>query len=90
MQRDAEGWQVEFAGPQGTRRVHTRLLVGADTEEDLRILRRIYSQFVNHVRIRYIEFKGNRSLSPVVLAASIATGFDSSTLVRCTRGHSAL
>lgn len=32
-----------------------RVVVGADTEEDLRILRRIYSQFVDHVRIRYIE-----------------------------------
>lgn len=32
-----------------------RVVVGADTEEDLAILRRIYSQFVNHVRIRYIE-----------------------------------
>src|SRR5919198_4010128 len=32
-----------------------RVVVGADTEEDLRIIRRIYSQFVNHVRIRYIE-----------------------------------
>ncbi len=32
-----------------------RVVVGADTEDDLRILRRIYSQFVNHVRIRYIE-----------------------------------
>jgi UDPglucose 6-dehydrogenase len=32
-----------------------RVVVGADTEEDLRILRRIYSQFVNHVRISYIE-----------------------------------
>jgi UDPglucose 6-dehydrogenase len=32
-----------------------RVVVGADTDEDLRILRRIYSQFVNHVRIRYIE-----------------------------------
>jgi UDPglucose 6-dehydrogenase len=32
-----------------------RVVVGADTEEDLRILRRIYSQFVNHVRINYIE-----------------------------------
>ncbi len=32
-----------------------RVVVGADTEEDFRILRRIYSQFVNHVRIRYIE-----------------------------------
>lgn len=32
-----------------------RVVVGADTAEDLRILRRIYSQFVDHVRIRYIE-----------------------------------
>jgi UDPglucose 6-dehydrogenase len=32
-----------------------RVVVGADTDEDLRIMRRIYSQFVNHVRIRYIE-----------------------------------
>jgi UDPglucose 6-dehydrogenase len=32
-----------------------RVVVGADTEEDYRIMRRIYSQFVNHVRIRYIE-----------------------------------
>lgn len=32
-----------------------RVVVGADTEEDHAILRRIYSQFVNHVRIRYIE-----------------------------------
>lgn len=32
-----------------------RVVVGADTEEDFEIVRRIYSQFVNHVRIRYIE-----------------------------------
>lgn len=32
-----------------------RVVVGADYEEDFRIMRRIYSQFVNHVRIRYIE-----------------------------------
>ncbi len=32
-----------------------RVVVGADTEEDFRIIRRIYSQFVNHVRISYIE-----------------------------------
>ncbi len=32
-----------------------RVVVGADSEEDFRILRRIYSQFVDHVRIRYIE-----------------------------------
>jgi UDPglucose 6-dehydrogenase len=30
-------------------------VVGADSDADFRILRRIYSQFVNHVRIRYIE-----------------------------------
>lgn len=32
-----------------------RVVIGADTEEDFSILRRIYSQFVNHVRIAYIE-----------------------------------
>jgi UDPglucose 6-dehydrogenase len=32
-----------------------RVVVGADSEEDFRILRRIYSQFYNHVRIKYIE-----------------------------------
>ncbi len=32
-----------------------RVVVGADTPEDQSILRRLYSQFVNHVRIRYIE-----------------------------------
>jgi UDPglucose 6-dehydrogenase len=32
-----------------------RVVVGADSEEDFSIIRRIYSQFVNHVRIRYIE-----------------------------------
>ncbi len=32
-----------------------RVVVGADTAEDFAILRRIYSQFVDHVRIRYIE-----------------------------------
>lgn len=32
-----------------------RVVVGADTQEDFDIIRRIYSQFVNHVRIRYIE-----------------------------------
>ncbi len=32
-----------------------RVVVGADSEADLGIIRRIYSQFVNHVRIRYIE-----------------------------------
>lgn len=32
-----------------------RVIVGADTQEDFQIIRRIYSQFVNHVRIRYVE-----------------------------------
>jgi UDPglucose 6-dehydrogenase len=32
-----------------------RIVLGADTEEDFEILRRVYSQFVNHVRIRYLE-----------------------------------
>lgn len=32
-----------------------RVVVGADTPEDFAILRRVYPQFVNHVRIRYIE-----------------------------------
>ena len=32
-----------------------RVVVGADTQEDLELIRRVYPQFVNHVRIRYIE-----------------------------------
>jgi UDPglucose 6-dehydrogenase len=32
-----------------------RIVVGADTAEDLTILGRVYSQFRNHVRIRYLE-----------------------------------
>ncbi len=32
-----------------------RVAIGADFEEDFEILRRVYSQFVNHVRIRYLE-----------------------------------
>lgn len=32
-----------------------RVVVGCDHEDDFRIIRRIYSQFVNHVRIAYIE-----------------------------------
>lgn len=39
---------------EGSRRPD-RVVIGADTEEDLQILRRLYSQFVNHVRIRYLE-----------------------------------
>jgi UDPglucose 6-dehydrogenase len=45
--------------PQGnaveSSRKPDRLVVGADTDEDLEIMRRVYPQFVNHVRIRYIE-----------------------------------
>lgn len=32
-----------------------RVVVGADTAEDFQILRRVYSRFVNHVRIKYVE-----------------------------------
>ncbi|MEM7331501.1 MAG: nucleotide sugar dehydrogenase [Chloroflexota bacterium] len=32
-----------------------RVVVGADTEEDFAILRRVYSRFTNHVRIKYVE-----------------------------------
>ena len=45
----AQGGAVE-----GSRRPD-RVVVGADTQEDLELLRRVYSQFVNHVRIRYLE-----------------------------------
>lgn len=39
---------------EGSRRPD-RIVIGADTREDFDILRRVYSQFVNHVRIRYLE-----------------------------------
>lgn len=39
---------------EGSRRPD-RVVVGADTPEDMQLLRRVYSQFVNHVRIRYLE-----------------------------------
>lgn len=39
---------------EGSRRPD-RVVVGADTEEDFVLLRQVYSQFVNHVRIRYLE-----------------------------------
>ena len=32
-----------------------RIVVGVDTEQDKQIMRRVYSQFVNHVRIKYVE-----------------------------------
>lgn len=45
----AQGSAVE-----GSRRPD-RVVVGADHVEDFALLRRVYSQFVNHVRIRYLE-----------------------------------
>ncbi len=39
---------------EGSRRPD-RVVVGADHQEDFLLLRRAYSQFVNHVRIRYLE-----------------------------------
>jgi UDPglucose 6-dehydrogenase len=39
---------------EGSRRPD-RVVVGADTDEDYQLLRRVYSQFVNHVRIKYVE-----------------------------------
>ena len=39
----------------GDARRPDRVVVGCDTEEDFKILRRVYSQFVHHVRIKYIE-----------------------------------
>jgi UDPglucose 6-dehydrogenase len=45
----AEGAAVDQA------RRPDRVVVGCDYEEDFKILRRVYSQFVNHVKIKYIE-----------------------------------
>ena len=45
----AEGTAVDQA------RRPDRVVVGCDHEADFKILRRVYSQFVNHVRIKYIE-----------------------------------
>jgi len=45
----AEGTAVNDA------RKPDRVVVGCDHEADFKILRRVYSQFVNHVRIKYIE-----------------------------------
>ncbi len=39
---------------EGSRRPD-RVVVGADTQEDFQLLRHLYAQFVNHVRIRYLE-----------------------------------
>jgi len=39
---------------EGSRRPD-RVVVGADTPEDFELLRHLYAQFVNHVRIRYLE-----------------------------------
>ncbi|MDM8549069.1 nucleotide sugar dehydrogenase [Desulfobacterales bacterium HSG2] len=45
----AEGTAVNDA------RKPDRVVVGCDHDADFKILRRVYSQFVNHVRIKYIE-----------------------------------
>ena len=45
----AEGTAVDQA------RRPDRVIIGADHAEDFKILRRVYSQFINHVRIKYIE-----------------------------------
>ncbi|MCB0300926.1 MAG: UDP-glucose/GDP-mannose dehydrogenase family protein [Calditrichaeota bacterium] len=45
----AEGTAVSQA------RKPSRVVVGCDSKDDFKILRRVYSQFVNHVRIKYIE-----------------------------------
>ena len=45
----AEGTAVDQA------RRPDRVVIGCDHEADFKILRRVYSQFVNHVRIKYIE-----------------------------------
>lgn len=45
----AEGSAIDQA------RKPDRVVVGCDCEKDFKILRRVYSQFVNHVRIKYIE-----------------------------------
>ena len=39
---------------EGSRRPH-RVAVGCDTDADFHIMRTLYAQFVNHVRIRYLE-----------------------------------
>jgi UDPglucose 6-dehydrogenase len=45
----AEGTAVDQA------RRPDRVVVGCDHDQDFKILRRVYSQFVHHVRIKYIE-----------------------------------
>ncbi len=45
----AEGNAVDDA------RKPDRVVVGCDQEQDFKIMRRIYSQFIHHVRIKYIE-----------------------------------
>ena len=45
----AEGSAVEQS------RRPARVIVGCDRQEDFQILRQVYSQYVNHVRIKYIE-----------------------------------
>jgi len=45
----AEGTAVNNA------RKPDRIVIGCDNEVDFKILRRIYSQFVNHVKVKYVE-----------------------------------
>lgn len=61
----AQGSAVE-----GSRRPD-RVVVGADTQEDFEILRRVYSQFVNHVRIQYLETTPETSESIKYMANSL-------------------
>ncbi len=55
---------------EGSRRPD-RIVIGADTEEDFTILRRVYSQFVNHVRIQYLETTPETSESIKYMANSL-------------------
>ena len=55
---------------EGSRRPD-RIVIGADTEDDFEILRRVYSQFVNHVRIHYLETTPETSESIKYMANSL-------------------
>ncbi|MDJ0754395.1 MAG: nucleotide sugar dehydrogenase [Ardenticatenaceae bacterium] len=55
---------------EGSRRPD-RVVVGADTPEDLELLRRVYNQFTNHVRIKYIETTPETSESIKYMANSL-------------------
>lgn len=55
---------------EGSRRPD-RIVVGADTPEDFSLLRRVYAQFTNHVRIQYIETTPETSESIKYMANSL-------------------